>query len=106
MVGRDPHDLVHSDFEQNPWWYVDLGTSATIDTIRIYNRLNPEVLANPSLMVFVSEDGNLWEEVYRHDGSRWAELTLDASTRGRFVLLQLAEPGHLQFFEVEVWGRN
>ncbi|MCB6179262.1 discoidin domain-containing protein [Rhodobacter sp. Har01] len=104
-VGRDPHDLVHTDLEQNPWWYVDLGATAQIDAIRIYNRLNPEVLANPSLLVFVSLDGAAWDEVYRHDGSRWEVLTLPMTVQARFVLLQLAEAGHLQFYEVEVWGK-
>lgn len=104
-VGRDPHDLVLTNTEPNPWWYVDLGTLSDIDHLRIVNRRNPEVLANPSLMVFISTDRSTWQPVYRHDGSRWDELTLPVAAQGRFVLLQLAEPGGLQFYEVEVWGR-
>lgn len=103
--GRDPHDLIHTNYQDNPWWQVDLGRQASIARVRLYNRRNPELRTNLQMVVQVSDDGGNWQTVYRHDASTWNVLDVPVDRPGRLVRVALTNHDALQLYEVEVWGR-
>ncbi len=104
--GRDPHDLIHTNYEKNPWWRVDLGTKAAIEKIVIYNRTNPQVLSNLPLELLASDDGKNWRSVYVHDKSVFKILSVPVKTTGRYVVARLiSDRDALQLYEIEVIGR-
>ncbi|KAF1083446.1 MAG: hypothetical protein GQF41_0224 [Candidatus Rifleibacterium amylolyticum] len=104
--GRDPHDLIHTNYEKNPWWRVDLGVKSAIEKIKIYNRTNPEVKSNLSLELLVSDDGQNWQSVYTHDNEVFQMLAVPLSATGRHVMARLnSERDALQLYEIEVIGR-
>ena len=102
----------HTNRDPRPWWQVDLGKSSAIDRVVIYNRCDGNVEERAAqLEVLVSEDGKRWRRIYQHDGSRFlghkgsVPLTVRArGERGRWVRLQLPQPGYLHLDEVEVYG--
>jgi tetratricopeptide (TPR) repeat protein len=103
--GQDPHDLIHTNYEAKPWWRVDLGVDAAIQRIRIHNRTNPEVKANLSLELLVSQDGRNWTSVYEHDRTVFTVLDLPVAVSGRHVMARLnSDHDALQLYEIEVWG--
>lgn len=103
--GRDPHDLVLTNAENNPWWLVDLGGRAAVKRVRLFNRRNPDVKSSLQLVVQFSEDGSTWQTVYRHNGNVWNVLDLPFEKSARYVRISLANHDSLQLYEVEVWGK-
>jgi len=104
--GRDPHDLIHTNYEDNPWWQVDLGGRASIVKLRLYNRRNPELRTNLQMVVEVSDDGSAWQTVYRHDARTWNVLEVPVGRIARLVRVALTNHDALQLYEIEVWGRT
>ena len=102
--GRDPHDLIHTNYENRPWWQVDLGGTARIGKLRLFNRQNPQLKTCLKLVVDASDDGHGWRRLYTHDGSPWTVLDLPMTATGRFVRVALTNHDGLQLYEVEVWG--
>ena len=100
----------------NPWWQVDLGRSASIDSIRLWNRTNccAERLAN--FTVYVSETdltGRTFAQIqadatvkrYVVIDKFGTDLTLPVATKGRYVRVQLNGTNYLTLAEVEVNGQ-
>lgn len=102
--GRDPHDLIHTNYESKPWWQVDLGGTARISRLRLFNRQNPQLKTCLKLVVDASDDGHGWRRLYTHDGAPWKVLDLPMTATGRFVRVALTNHDGLQLYEVEVWG--
>lgn len=106
----------HTQYEEKPWWMVDLGEIHDISEIAIYNRVDACPDRSRMLVVSASVDANDWIVVYDHNGrppfggikqvSGRAPLliTLDG-VRARFVKLQLAEKNYLHLDEVEIYRR-
>ena len=101
----------HTGQDANPWWQVDLGEPMPLDRVVIYNRCDGNVEARAArIAVLLSDDGNEWSELYRHEGYRFGGQTdgkpLSVPARGklaRFVRLALPGPQYLHLDEVEVY---
>lgn len=104
----------HTGHDNSPWWQVDLGQSATLSRIVIWNRCDSPDRAK-DLRVFLSEDGKKWELVYTHKGGKFLgyndnkplEIKLPAAnSSGRFVRVRLPGKEYLHLDEVEVFGAS
>lgn len=101
----------HTDFEDRPWWQVDLGSERDIGDVVIYNRLDgPCAERAHTMCVLLSCDGNDWAVVYRHDnvtfgGIDSVPLIIDGGRRrARYVRVQLQHRDALHLDQVEVYG--
>ena len=105
----------HTATEDNPWWVIDLQSSAVIKAIVLYNRLDACSERIRNLMVSVSTDGESWQCIYRHRGKpafggvqplngmpplliRLADIKI------RYIRLECQEKTALHLDEVEVYG--
>ncbi|KAF0097796.1 MAG: FkbM family methyltransferase, partial [bacterium] len=101
----------HTSNQANPWWQVDLGGQASIDEVRIFNRLDCCGERARTLQVMLSDDARQWRTVYRHGGGLFGgkdgkplKVTLSGAS-ARYVRLQLNEANWFHLDEVEVYGR-
>ncbi len=101
----------HTDNEENPWWQVDLGGIYDLSYALLYNRQDCCSERARTLEVFLSEDGESWQSVYKHDGSIFGgsadsrPLKVDLGCKkARFLRVQLRETNALHLDEVEVFG--
>jgi uncharacterized cupin superfamily protein len=97
--------MFHTQGEKNPWWQVDLQGSYALKTIVLHNRWPSYADRARTIQVLLSQDGNAWTTLYKHNGTNFNDLTVDAGGRpARFVRVQLAETNYLHLMEVEVFG--
>ena len=96
----------------NPWWQVDLGARHDLDYALIYNRQDCCGEREKTLEVLLSDDGQNWQSVYKHDGSIFGggadgnPLKVDLNgQKAQFLRVQLRETNWLQLDEVEVFGK-
>ena len=104
---REPYMLVITDHNgpNPPWWQVDLEGVYTLTQLKLYNRKTCCQEQSRTVQVMLSTDGSHWERAYAHNGTAFDVLTVDLTGRSaRYVRLQLAERGSLQFAECEVYG--
>jgi hypothetical protein len=109
----------HTEFEENPWWMVDLRSESAVEAIVVYNRTDACPDRSDSLQVMVSLDGNAWNTVYDHAGRPpFGGITKTGSTvagmpplcipcvgtRARYVKLQLATTTALHLDQIEVYA--
>ncbi|NTV95287.1 MAG: discoidin domain-containing protein, partial [Thiobacillus sp.] len=101
----------HTGNQANPWWQVDLGGSARIDEVRIYNRQDCCGERARTLQVMLSDDGRQWRTAFRHGGTTFGgkdgnplKVAL-AGAPARYVRLQLNEANWFHLDEVEVYGQ-
>ncbi len=103
----------HTKKERNPWWQVDLGSVAKLGRIVIWNRTNDAQGTQRArrLVVWISNDGKAWDEIYQHDGvpfhgfSGGEPLSIVVSGKNaRFVRLGLTGNEYFHLDEVEVFG--
>ncbi|NMC09413.1 MAG: hypothetical protein GYA39_00315 [Methanothrix sp.] len=100
----------HTEYEEGPWWQVDLGSVYDLSEARIYNRLDCCSDRAESLEVLLSRDGKNWWTVYTHDGSPFGGsdgnyLIVDLERESaRFVRVALREANWLHLDEVEVFA--
>jgi hypothetical protein len=100
--------------EQDPWWQVDLGRTATLDRIVIHNRTDGGAASRTrNIRVLLNESGkdSEFELVYQHDGRVFygADKALTVSLRDKNLsarIVRLAVPGRcsLALDEVEVYA--
>lgn len=99
----------HTNYEQNPWWQVDLGQVRSLTKIVIYNRLDYERQRSRTLRILLSNNGVDWQIVYAHNGTIFGGTDghpLSVSLQrysARFIRLQLAEKTWFHLDEVEVY---
>ncbi|MFI1169390.1 discoidin domain-containing protein, partial [Streptomyces sp. NPDC020801] len=105
--------------DPNAWWQVDLGSTASVSSIDIYNRTDP---GTPGLLtdywVFVSNSpftttlsptqqaaqAGVWSS---HQVSQvGSPTTLNVGATGRYVMVQLSGTASLSLAEVEVFGQT
>ena len=89
----------------NPtWWQIDLGRTAEISAVRIYNRTDccSERLAD--FYVEVSNDGITWDTAVHYPGQvgTSTQFLLD-NILGRYVRIRLNNPNYLSLAEVQVF---
>ena len=93
--------MFHTNIEKNPWWQVDLQSSYALSSIVLHNRYASNGDRARTIQVLISQDGNAWTTIYRHDGTEFKDLTVDAGGRSaRYVRAQLAESNYLHLLEV------
>jgi len=102
----------HTDFEERPWWQVDLLDCYPIETIVVHNRLDMAQERAKSLEVEVSVDGRDWVVVHAGlvvfsggDAGAPLELPLKSTVSARYVRVSLAETDYLHLAQVEVFIR-
>ena len=103
----------HTNFEDAPWWMLDLSKAEMIVAIRVFNRDDGYAAAAiESLTIALSNDcDGPWQEVYSggrvFGGIRSGEplfVSLDQPLKARYVKLQLRCHGALHVDEVEVFS--
>ncbi len=98
--------------QADPWWQVDLGKTAALDRVVIYNRCDSGMEGRTRrLKVLLSPDGSKWTQVYQHDGKAFFGYTDDKplsvamkGAKARFVRIQLPGTEYLHLDEVEVYA--
>ncbi|HQK96159.1 MAG TPA: discoidin domain-containing protein, partial [Armatimonadota bacterium] len=100
----------HTDAEPNPWWQVDLGEPTPIARIDVYNRADGAAERAARILCWLSDDGQTWREVYRHNGQVFYGYTDGKPLRialggevARYVRLGLEGTSYLHLDEVEVY---
>ena len=108
--------VTHTNLEDHAWWQVDLGASATINSIVIWNRADGVGERLADYWVFVSDRPFLASDVPATLQQRpgiWSihqTVAPNPSTkirtngiRGRYVRVQLNGPNYLSLAEVQVF---
>lgn len=107
--------LTHTDFDNQPWWEVDLGTRFSISDINVFNREDCCSGSLSNFYVLVSEvpfGAATLDELLAGSNVATVQVAgvggrpsvVGANATGRYVRVQLPVAGHLQLAEVEVWG--
>ncbi len=109
--------LSHTNSEPQPWWQVDLGQSATLSEVKIYNRTdccaarlaNFYVFSSASDMTgrtidaLIADTSVTKQLVPSFNGAN--NITLNfANAQARFVRVQLVGTNSLEMAEVQVFG--
>lgn len=115
--GRDSaNSLSHTQKEAHPWWEVDLGASANIDSIMIWNRSDSFRERLSDYWVFVSDAPfaptdtpailqgrpGTWSGHQTAAPNPSSEIPVD--TLGRYIRVQLSGTDYLTLAEVQVVG--
>lgn len=109
------NSVTHTNYDAQAWWQVDLGSSQTIDNIKVWNRTDCCVERLSNFYVFVSDSPftstNLTATInqsgvssYYISGVAPATTTISINRTGRYVRVQLSGTDYLSLAEVEVWG--
>ncbi len=111
------NSLTHTNYENQAWWFVDLGGIKEIKNIRIWNRTDccSDRLSN--FYVFVSDDpfASSNPSVTVGQAGVWSAFITDYPNpnvvvspmrSGRYVAIQLSGTNYLSLAEVEVIGCN
>jgi hypothetical protein len=101
----------HTEFEDKPWWQVDLASDHDIGNVVIYNRLDGLCAARArTICVLLSCDGSDWAVLYQHDSVTFGGIdsvpliTDGEGRRARYVRVQLQHRDALHLDQVEVYG--
>ena len=106
------HYAFHTDYEDAPWWMVDLQTLYDLREIRLYNRIDHRDRA-AGAVIEVSRDGRVWERVHRQErADDWGGadgnplIVKPAGIRARYVRVTLPGYGCLHLDQVQVFGTH
>ncbi|MCY2994592.1 MAG: discoidin domain-containing protein [Planctomycetota bacterium] len=101
----------HTENEKDPWWQVDLGNGAAIDRVVLYNRCDGCGARNVRIILWLSDDGKNFRQVYQHDGTIFYGKTdgkpLVAKLngqQGRYLRLGLTGTSYFHLDEVQVFA--
>jgi hypothetical protein len=111
------NSVTHTAYESQPWWQVDLGQAAAIQSIQVFNRKDCCTDRLSDFYVFVSPtdmSGKTVAQLLADStvarlhvdtlGSA-ASVALPLAVQGRFVKLQLVGANYLSLAEVQVFGQ-
>jgi hypothetical protein len=102
----------HTGLEENPWWDVDFEGLATIEEVRLFNRLDGGFERASSFMLLASDDGATWRPVLRRksdipfggmDGKPYV-WTAPAKLSTRFIRIMLLNETCLHLDQVVIYG--
>ncbi len=109
--------VTHTNLDPNAWWQVDLGASATLNSIAIWNRTDCCGTRLGDYWVFVSDtpfdSGDTPTTLQSRAGTWSSHQTLPPNpsstitipgAQGRYVRVQLSGSGYLSLAEVQVFG--
>jgi hypothetical protein len=109
--------VTHTGFDAHPWWQVDLGASATINSVVIFNRTDccgerlndywvfisdTPFLSTETLSDILARSGT-WKSHQSTAPNPSSTISL-AGVRGRYVRVQLSGSDYLHLAEVQVVG--
>jgi hypothetical protein len=113
VSGSFPEDFAfHTDYEENPWWQVDLTRSFPLQSIVLHNRIGALQERAKNVRVEVSSDQQTWQLI--HAGfvifgggpkSSPFEMMLGGQISARYVRISLPETEHLHLSQVQVFTR-
>ena len=111
--------IMHSLYEAKPWWQVDLGATASITSIEIWNRTDCCLERLSDYWVFVSNTpflaGDTPETLSTRAGTWNNHQTIQPNptsvitaggAQGRYVRVQLSGWNYLKMAEVKVMGQS
>ncbi len=108
-----PGFAFHTDFEDHPWWQVDLLAVYPIEEIVVHNRLDMLQERARTLKIEISSDNENWSVVhaglnYFSGGVGGAPLRAVLASRvsARYVRLSLEERQALHLSQVEIFARS
>jgi hypothetical protein len=105
-----------TNLDPNPWWQVDLGASATVGSIAIWNRTDCCGTRLADYWVFISDTPFLATDTPATLQTRAGtfashqttppnpSVTIAIAAQGRYVRVQLSSAGYLSLAEVQVFG--
>jgi hypothetical protein len=105
-----------TNLDPNPWWQVDLGASASVSSIVIWNRTDCCGGRLSDYWVFVSDtpflatdtpstlQGRAGTFASHQTSAPNPSTTIAAVAQGRYVRVQLTSAGYLSLAEVQVFG--
>jgi hypothetical protein len=110
--------ITHTNADANAWWQVDLGTSASLSSIVIWNRTDCCSDRLGDYWVFVSDTpfastdtpatlqnrAGTWSSHQTGAPNPSTTITLPAQVQGRYVRVQLSGTNYLSLAEVQVMG--
>jgi hypothetical protein len=110
--------ITHTLGDLNPWWQVDLGSSAAINTVTIWNRTDGCSDRMSDFWVFVSNTPFSPSDTpasLQNRAATWSthqtafpnpSVSIPVNTQGRYVRIQLGGSGvsFLHLAEVQVFG--
>jgi hypothetical protein len=109
--------VTHTNFGTNAWWQVDLGSSATVSSIQIWNRTDGSTSRLSDYWVFISDSPFSSADTPATLQSRPGTWSSHQTTvpnpsttiavggaRGRYLRVQLTGTNYLSLAEVQVFG--
>ena len=112
------NSVTATNFENSPWWQVDLGTSTPVGSIVIWNRTDCCGSRLGDYWVFVSDTPFLASDTPANLQSRpgtWSRhltsppspsTAITAGTQGRYLRVQLSGADYLSLAEVQVFAAS
>jgi len=107
-----------TNLDPNAWWQVDLGASATISSVAIWNRTDCCGSRLSDYWVFISDTPfgpTDTPTTLQFRAGTWSShqsvapnpsMSIIAGAQGRYVRVQLSAPGYLSLAEVQVFGTS
>lgn len=109
------NSVTHTNNESNAWWELDLGHSAYLESVRLWNRsdccserlsdfyllVSEQPFASHDLAATLAQPGVIAQ---RHRAAAANQTDFDIGAEGRYVRVQLAGRNALQLAEVQVFG--
>ncbi|MHB8901976.1 MAG: HzsA-related protein [Thermoguttaceae bacterium] len=108
----------HTADEMTPWWQVDLGETAALDRVVLYNRCDGAMgTRNSRILVLLGDSPDRLEQAYQHNGQTFYGHTDGKplvvplnGRRARYLRLQLPIKTYFHLDEVQVFetgsGKN
>lgn len=100
----------HTEFEDRPWFTLDLGATLRVSELRIYNRWDRYFVRARTMRVSVSDDDRDYTVIFDAVAADWdprTPLFLRPRRRPmRFVRIELTEPQYLHLSAIEVFGES
>jgi hypothetical protein len=108
--------VTHTNLDTNAWWQVDLGASASINTVVVWNRIDCCSTRLSDFWVFVSNTPFLPTDTpltLQNRAGTFAShqttapnptTTIPVGAQGRYVRVQLSGTNNLSLAEVQVFG--
>jgi hypothetical protein len=109
------NSVTHTMVEDQPWWYVDLGSLQPIQEVKLWNRTDccGDALADFYLFVsdepFTSTDLQTTQAqpsvtTYHMGGTPGTSTTINVQRMARYIRVQLGRNDRLSLAEVQVWA--
>jgi len=108
--------VTHTNTDQNAWWQVDLGASAAISSVVVWNRTDCCSSRLTDYWVFISDtpfqandtpatlQGRAGTVGFHQSSAPSPATTITTNAQGRYVRIQLSGTDNLSLAEVQIFG--